>query len=380
MKNISRMVTDTPFLVIGAGPAGCACAWRLAREGRNVILADRAFFPRPKLCGGALSGNCAGLLVRSGMMLASEMDDLVLSVHETFSCFNSLKPLRVFRGGSPGMRLVDRGTFDSFLLRRAVEAGARPLMGSDFVGFEGGDEAVFRNGARVRFERVVGADGALSTVRRRAYRKRRERPALCLETFVPLAPAVMEKFASIGLQAHFGLLPYGYGWVFPRRDDVCVGVGSFGNRCSPGETVRALERLLDHLELGRRRFSGALVPPGRGRVFPGRGNVLLAGDAAGLCDKVSGEGISHGVESGFLAAEALLKGADSWDKGARCVRQVAGSGVFRHLLYGWPFRSLAMRKLAAGDRFQKVYWGIVAGELEYKALFQRSRARSVPAT
>lgn len=380
-KNITGMVIDTAFLVIGAGPAGCACAWKLAREGRDVVLADRSVFPRPKLCGGALSGNSAGILLHSGMMLSSEIDDLVLAVHDTFSCFDSLKPLGLLRGASPPMRLVDRRSFDGFLFNRAVEAGVRPLVGSRLVAFEDGNQAVFSNGCRVRFERAVGADGALSTVRRLIFGSGlRGRPGFCLETFVPLAPAVMEAFAGTGLQAHFGLLPYGYGWVFPRRDDVCVGVGSFGNRYRPWDTLRAMDRLLDHLELGRRRFMGAFVPAGRGSVFPGSGRVLLAGDAAGLCDRVSGEGISHGLESGLLAADALLAGAETWNTGSRCVRRVNSSGVFRHLLYGWPFRALAMNRLAAGDHFHRIYWGITSGELEYRTLLQRSRARRAPAT
>jgi geranylgeranyl reductase family protein len=378
MKNIYGMNAEAPTLVIGAGPAGSACAWKLASEGRPVVLADRCRFPRQKLCGGALSDYGAKLLVGKGMLLPSEMGDLVVASHGTFSCHDSLAHLRTLHGGTPEMRLLERTEFDSFLCRRAEEAGAVFLEGKDFRGFGDRGEALFAGGERIRFQRMVGADGADSAVRRRVYGRPRGRHGLCLETFVPLSAGVLERFVPLGLQIHFGLLPYGYGWVFPRREDVCVGVGSFGPGRRPKELARAAERLIAHLGLGYRRpMRGALVPPSGGAPMTGRGRVLLAGDAAGLCDRVSGEGIAHALESGFLAAEAIIAGKASWDGSARCVRQVRDSGHYRHLLYARPFRALAMRKLRDGDRFMRIYWEIAAGESRYPDLLQ-FRAESMP--
>lgn len=375
------MSGEEKILVVGAGPAGSACAWKLAREGKRVVLADKAAFPRPKLCGGALSEYGTRLLVDSGMLDSTEAEDLVTARHGVFSCFDSYRLLRTCSDCTPEMRIVDRTSFDSFLQRRAVESGAEFLEGQAFAGFEAGSTAVFSSGLKLGFERIVGADGASSTVRRRAFGRPRGRPGLCLQAKVPLAPAVMDRFNPLGLQVHFGLLPYGYGWVFPGREGVCVGVGSFGSRIPPRSAVKALEGLLRHLELGSGRpFRGALVPPVSSPVFPGAGRVLLAGDAAGLCDRVSGEGISHGVESGLLAAEAILCGQRAWSTGARCARQVRLSGYFRHLLYMKPFKALAMRKLETGTRYQHLYWGIAAGEAGYTSLIQRRRRSSLSAT
>lgn len=345
------------------------------------MLADRCRFPRQKLCGGVLSNCGANLLAEMGMLLPAEIEDLVMARHGTFSCWDSLKHLRTFHGGTPEMRLLDRAEFDSFLCRRAVEAGAVFLGEHCFRGFGDGGDAVFEGGERIRFQRMVGADGACSAVRRLAYGRPRGRYGLCLETFFPLSPGVLERFVAQGLEIHFGLLPYGYGWVFPRREDVCVGVGSFGCARRPKELAGAAEKLIAHLGLGYRRpMRGAPVPPCRGGVQAGRDRVLLAGDAAGLCDRVSGEGIPHALESGFLAAEALIAGASSWDTRARCVRQIRDSGRYRHLLYAGPFRNLAMRKLRDSERFMQTYWEIAAGESRYSALLQRRAARMLSAT
>jgi flavin-dependent dehydrogenase len=314
------------------------------------------------------------------MLVPGELEDLTVALHSSFSCYDGSTLLRTLSDARPAMRLVDRTAFDSFLFRRASEAGAVPLPGEAFLGLDR-DGAVFAGGTRVRFDRLLGADGALSTVRRRIYGRPSGRFGLCLETFVPLAPAVLENHYPLGLQARFGLLPYGYGWVFPRPDDLCVGVGSFGRGVSAADVRKAMENLLARLDLSPRTpLGGALVPPSRGGVTPGAGRVLLAGDAAGLCDHVSGEGISHALESGLLAAEALLAGADSWNTDSRCVRQVKRSAFFRHLLYHPALRPLAMKKLRDGDRFQRIYWGITAGSLEYRALLQPNRAARASAT
>ncbi len=371
----------TEFLVVGAGPAGASCAWGIASRGGRVVIADRSRFPRPKLCGGALSDYGVGLLTGKGMLLSRELDDLTVALHGSLSCFDGSTLLGTWNDARPAMRLVDRTSFDSFLLRRAVEAGAVPLTGAEFLGLERG-AAVFADGARVVFDRMLGADGAASTVRRRVYgRPGGGRLGLCLGTFVPLAPAVLERFTPLGLQVRFGLLPYGYGWVFPRSDDLCIGVGSFGKNVPPVDVRKAMEALLAALELNPRSpLRGALIPLPETRVLPGRGRVLLGGEAAGLCDRVSGEGISHALESGFLAAEALMAGNDAWHADSRCVSQVKKSGFFRHLLYHPVLRPLAMKKLRESDLYHRVYWGIVAGRLDYRALLQPSRAARTSAT
>ncbi len=353
------------ILVVGAGPAGSACAWRLATGGVPCVLADSASFPRSKPCGGVLSGRGEKILLSSGMVTGEELDDLTLRSHGTMTISSDFHPLRTFTGGTPPVRLVERTGFDAFLRRRALEAGARP-MEDRFTGFQGG-EAVFMSGSRVPFRRAVGADGASSRVRRSLPGVTFARPAPALTSLVALSPAAMGPFMEKGLQIFFFTGFTGYGWLFPRRDDLLAGIGSFDGSSSGMRTL--MHKLMLHAGAGvSSPVSGALLPGSGQRVTPGSGAVLLAGDAAGLCDRVSGEGISHALESGIAAAEALLEGAETWN--SECIRTVRQSSRYRVFLYGSLFRRLAMRSLAGSDRWYRKYWEIVCGGSGYGNLFR----------
>ena len=355
------------ILVIGAGPAGSASAWKLAENGVPCVLADRAPFPRSKVCGGVLSGFACEILTESGMVSQDEIEDLTLVKRSVMTITADYRELRTFRGDVPPVRLVNRTEFDAFLRRRALEAGAEPVTDS-FRGFAG-DSAVFSSGREIPFSRMVGADGASSRVRRCIPRGRFSRPSPALSTVVHLSEKAMESLADRGLHIFFFSKFTGYGWVFPRKDDVIAGIGSFGG---PGASMHdLLGKMLMHAGLGRgSEYRGALLPAGGQPVHTGSGRVLLAGDAAGLCDRVSGEGISLALESGMAAAEAILTGTDSWGKGSRCLRTVRDSSRFRNLLYRRPFRDLAMGALARSDRWYRKYWEIICGKSDYAALLK----------
>lgn len=334
--------------------------------GVPCLLADSASFPRPKPCGGVLSGRGERVLLSSGMVTEEELEDLTLRSHGSMTISSDFTPLRTFTGGTPPVRLVERTGFDAFLRRRAMEAGARP-MEDRFTGFQG-SEAVFRSGLSIPFSRAVGADGAASRVRRSLPGGRFARPAPALTSLVALSPAAMGPFMEKGLQIFFFTGFTGYGWLFPRRDDLLAGIGSFGGSSAGMRTM--MQKLMLHAGAGvSSPVSGALMPGAAPRVRTGSGAVLLAGDAAGLCDRVSGEGISHALESGIAAAEAVIEGADTWR--SDCIRIVEQSSRYRVFLYGAPFRKLAMRSLAGSDRWYRKYWEIVCGGSGYQGLFRR---------
>lgn len=354
------------ILVIGAGPAGSACAWRLSKAGLPCILADRSTFPRPKVCGGVLSSRAVSLLTESGMLSVMEIDDLTVQSHSTLTITSDYREIRTFKGGNPPVRLVNRTEFDSFLRRRAIENSASPLQ--DTFTELSGNTAFFRSGLKIDFQRMIGADGATSRVRRHVPRGRFNRPCPSLSVVVPLSETALAPFREKGLQVFFFRDLVGYGWLFPRREDAVAGIGSF-TQTHIGFGDR-MSRLLVHTGLGTSHpVRGAPIPAGKQRIFTGRGPYLLAGDAAGLCDRVSGEGISHAIESGLAAAEAVIRGDETWGAGTRCCEQVQQSLKYRHLLYGKPFRKIALMSLEAKDSWCRKYWSIVSGTAEYRDLF-----------
>jgi geranylgeranyl reductase family protein len=291
--------------VVGAGPGGSVAAHRLAEAGAEVVLLEKAELPRYKTCGG-------GLVARARRMLPADVSGAVereCHVAEINALDSGVRV--VVERDEPMISMTMRDALDHTLARTAQAAGAELRAGCEV-------RDVRQSGDRVELETtagpvsarfVVAADGALSTVARAAGWEGGRRLVPALEWEVRVPDGLFDRFSGA---ARFDLdvLPRGYGWVFPKREHLSVGVASF----EPGRKgMRALlERYrrrigLDRIESAERH--GFVIPVAPRREGFVRGRVLLTGDAAGFADPVTGEGISFAVLSGRIAAEAL------WDTG-----------------------------------------------------------------
>lgn len=357
--------------VVGGGPAGASCAWRLAGEGGSVVLLDRSSFPRSKVCAGALGHRGAELLIRKGLMTVDELESQTLSTHLTMSCWFRYRHLRTHTAQGPPVRLVDRSSFDHLLLARAREAGADVLEGE--VVEEVTNGRLRTSGGRcMPWDFLVGADGAGSLVAERLKgRRRRGRCGLGVQ-----ARLASDGGRAHGLQVHFGLVPWGYGWVFPAGNGILVGLGGSGRGFRSRGIGGRMPRLLQHAGgRGDEPLRGAPLPSGPASRSLGRGRIYLAGDAAGLADRISGEGIVHALESGLLVAEAILRG---WSRRSLAIRArqgcaglVAQSRIFAGLLYHRSLQPRAMRRLRDDAKFFRGYWDLVAGRTDYWRMMLR---------
>lgn len=358
-------------LVVGGGPAGSACAWRLAASGRPVVVAEKETMPRRKVCGGILSSRAAAFITGSGMVTVQELDDLTLRTHLTISFWYGGEHLRTYTAPDRPVRIVPRAGFDSFLLERAASRGADVRTGCRVESFSDHRTAVTGSGERVRFTHLVGADGCVSMVRRLISGRRSRKTGMGLHFEIP-----MEDFRSPPeeLEVHFGHIPYGYIWVIPGRDSVNLGAGALGSPASPSDIVEALGRFMAERDLPAddRRLHGAPIPSLNLDPSLGRGRVYLAGDAAGTVDQVSGEGIGHALESGMMAADCILAG-DRRDKvlaaPGSCLETVRQSVLYRHLLHGRLTRGTAMRAIRDSEVFAEAYWDIISGNGSYGDIF-----------
>lgn len=292
-------------IVAGAGPAGSTTARECASRGLSVLLLDRAVFPRDKPCGG-------GINVRAARLLPFDLDP-VIERTATGVRF-SVKLSRAFERTYPASitHMTQRSRLDAFLVERATDAGAilRERAPVRAVARHHGELIVSAGTEVFRGRALVAADGANGPTARLAGLSPDRRMGIAFEGNVTDDRAAAEWQSTIGLD--LASTPGGYGWLFPRAGHVNVGVGGW-LREAPGLRARLL-RLA--------RFYG-LDPDGlwnlRGHHLPVRrpgsplasDNVLLAGDAAGLLDPLTGEGIHAAIWSGRAAArhlEALLDG------------------------------------------------------------------------
>ncbi len=334
-------MTGPDVLVIGAGPGGSTAAGLLAQAGWDVLLVDRATFPRPKTCGDGLTPRALATIGRLDhdlldRLLAGDFqrvyggriiapDGTVLDLSFT-DCLHDLPPLGL---------VVPRAVFDDLLRRHAVAGGARFWDGAPVTELVSERDRIIRAVVQrgevrqhIAPRLVIVATGASIRLLKRLGVVRRMPPA------VRAARAYYEGVTGLGarFQFHFpaGLLP-GYVWAFPIGPATAnVGVGFFlgapRGHPSPGAFLRRLEGdpTPGHWLASARRTGPIEAYPVR-TDYPGHrvhgANWLLVGEAAGLANPITGEGIDLAMESGMLAAEVADAALRAGDLSVRALGQ-----------------------------------------------------------
>ncbi len=305
-------------LIVGGGPAGSTLAWRLAAQGRDVVILDRKEFPRDKVC--------------AGWITPAVVETLKLDLDD-YARGRTLQPIHRFRTGliGGGEVLTDYGApvsygirrreFDDYLLRRS---GARLMLGEGLESLEreGGEWIV--NG-RLRTPLLIGAGGHYCPVARYlgAAVGTDEGPVTAQEVEFELTPqqAAACTVAPDTPELFFTPELDGYGWVFRKGGVLNIGLGrEAGGKL--GDSVAAFTAWLQ--QQGKipadipQRFHGhayLVYPQRRPRRVVDDG-VLLIGDAAGLAYPQSGEGIRPAVESAMLAAGVIEAAAGDYSSAA----------------------------------------------------------------
>ena len=336
-------------IVVGAGPAGSATAIRLARAGARVLLADRARFPRDKPCGGGLTGRAVRELP---VDVSPVVEDEVRSIEVRLRYRKRFER----RSDVPLILMTQRRRLDAFLAEQAVAAGADFRDGVTVGGLSmGPDGASLRvGGDLVRAPVVVGADGVNGQIARSAGLGGGMVYGIALEGNGPLRP-VRRGRATLEL----GVVPGGYGWVFPKAGHANYGVGGWA---AEGPRLRVhLARLCE-----AHRVDPAALGDLKGRRLPlrrttaaRRGPVVLVGDAAGLVDPLSGDGIYEALLSARLAAEAILEDRlDAYEErlAEALGRSAQSSWKAKLVLDAHPRAAFAVARLPP-------VWNVVAGML-----------------
>lgn len=351
--------------VVGAGPAGSLAASELAVSGARILLVDRADFPRDKVCGDGVSPRAVRILKSAGLYR-----------EEVFSGFSRIEGVRIRSPGGAALEasfhgdaevgegyVIPRKVFDQFLLEAALQRGAEFRGRCEVQRIESGpgEARILATcggspfSARCRY--IVAAWGAQG--------------GRVASDFPPCPKAPL--FSAVAVRAHYeglkGLGPFmeihfdrdlvpGYGWVFPTGPHSAnVGYGmrlDFLRR--KNIPLRVLfERFLkenpavrSYMESSRQisTLRGARIPFRRPWQPVVRGRVLLAGDAAGFADPLSGEGIGTALQSGLLAARVLaqaLAAPDQPAEAARDYKHACRTQIQRDLLCAFFLQSVLMR-------------------------------------
>jgi geranylgeranyl reductase family protein len=310
--------------IVGAGPAGTAAALGAlrTRPDLSVALIDQADFPRDKACGDGIAPHVLDLLNDVGV--TGLLDDWV-PVSELRLEYGDFKVARTVR--RPAW-VVPRSVFDERLVSRALDAGAR-LVRHRVRHLAVGPESVCLDGA-ITARVVVGADGAHSRVRA-ATGLGDPSMALALRGYAPTQPS--RRGAQVIV---FGKSRQpSYAWSFDRGDGLAnVGYGEVlsdpSQRPSRSLLLAQLEELLPGATAGATDWRGHHLPLSTWRWQHPDGRLLLAGDAAGLVNPLTGEGIYYAVATGLIAGRTAAAATDGRRLG-RTYRRAVRSYLAGHL-------------------------------------------------
>lgn len=320
--------------VIGAGPGGLAAAHAAASAGARTIVLERAEHPRYKTCGGGLIGPS---LAVASPRIAVPARDTVAAI--TFTDDGRRAFTR--RSRRPVLTMVRRDDFDFAWYEAAVGAGAQVRQRTQVRALDQDDDVAtvtLGDGEAITARCVVGADGS-AAISSRHVGVTFDQQDLGLE--VEVAATEADRAAYRGrVLLDWGRVPGSYGWVFPKDDELTVGVIMEKGRGA--ETKRYLADFLAQLGLADRRVlrdSGHLTRCRRPDAPLRRGRVLVVGDAAGLLEPWTREGISYALRSGTWAGEIAAR--------ARTPSQLAE--------YDQRVRRELAPEMAAGRRLLRVF-------------------------
>ncbi len=290
--------------VIGAGPAGTMAAGTLLDHGLSVVLIDKSAFPRNKSCGGGLPDHAAKLLDRLAIDWRPVQLDSAIS---STIFYDFSRPMEIALESAP-VRLVSRKSFDQLLLKWALQQGDLELLEKTAVSSveQLPDQVVIRlsDGTCLEAGFLVAAGGAGCPVGTSI--NPGKSAGVAVTALVNTSADIIERFSS---RLVFNVQPdlQGYGWVFPKKHHLNIGIGGYNTTKLKTRLRQFVSRTLTGDDYQIAKIFGHPLPFYQPDTRFCQQRTLLAGDAARLVDALTGEGIYYALVSGRLAGQTIAR-------------------------------------------------------------------------
>lgn len=357
-------------IVIGAGPAGCIAACHLAQAGLKLLILEKHTLPRVKPCAGDLTFKARQAIPFDvSPVISLEATGGILTYHGKQTLKVDLdKPL---------VSLVNRDEFDHFLLKQALKAGAKVLENTRMLSLSQDDASVTVKTTETTWQArfLVGADGIYSQTAKMLGLLPVREMGYAVEAELQVPPTVLESFKGY-VTFDFGAVRDGYGWIFPKKGHLSVGVCHSLTDRSPAlrddlfSFIRTQPALRTYKILSIRGHHG---PMGGIPTDLHQGRCLLVGDAANLADAWMGEGIYYAIRSGQMAAESII---NAWQSSTsdlagysakvneEIVSQLYHARRIARVLYRMP--GLANFLIARSQILIDLTFGVIRGDTSFE--------------
>ena len=340
-------------VVLGGGPAGSSCGISLQKSGIKSCVIDRAHFPRRKVCAGLVTEKTYVLLKTLLDIPQAELDSLFYDESSEVRLYKRNSFL-VSTGIDRKFRFVNRALFDHYLINHYEMLGGVLYQGEKSYSVDYDSKTLtLTSGDRIRWNHLIAADGAMSSVHS-AFGVKPDKAWFAVECMVPKKDAGLS-----GTNIYFGYMKAGYAWAFPAGGNYCIGLGTVHEKGFPYR--RELDGLLNDLGIKNDgiKYYGAFLPSGKTvdqSLFPD--SVLLAGDAAGFADPITGEGLYLALLSGTEAARACASGEAKKEylkAVAPIAERIETGNRHQKILYDKAFMSLFYRLADKRERLLRFY-------------------------
>ena len=354
--------------IVGSGPAGASAAYKLAENNLSVVIIEKESLPRYKTCGG-------GFAYRGRREMPFDVSETVeREFYKLDVFFGNEETHFTPERDKPIVSMVMRDKFDNLLVTKAKEKGAEVYENHKLTGMSFNEHITLHtSGGDITSKFVIAADGALSPTAKHTGWKETRYLIPALEYEVEVLPEDFERLSK-QIRLDFDAVPLGYGWSFPKKNHLSIGIASARRKkINLKKYYREYLETLGIKEIVSESFHGFQIPLTTRKDGFVKKNVFLTGDAAGFADPLSAEGISNAITSGYFAAESIIESELNSEKAALLYEEKLQEsflpelkvGVFLSKLFyeNKRMRNLLIKKY--GVRICEVMTDVLMGDRNY---------------
>lgn len=372
--------------IIGSGPAGASAALELSKNGISTVIIEKEILPRYKTCGG-------GLVLRGRKNIPFDISSVIDKEFYALDTYFSNTSLKfTTKKDKPIISMVMRDVFDNLIVEKAKENGVTLLQNHKVTDISFGEiQTIHTSEGDIQAKFIIAGDGALSPIAKIAGWKETRTIIPALEYEIEVPQADFERLSQ-NVRFDVDVIPHGYGWCFPKKNHLSVGVAVLTktkNKIDLKKYYAEYLKTLGITEILSEQAHGFVIPVSpRTDTFVQK-NVFLIGDAAGLADPIVAEGISNSILSGILAAQSIVesnldpvRAAELYhEKLEENILPEVRAGIFlAKFFYGKKtLRNLFMKKYGQflSDTMTDVFLGLRTYPKDYKATIHRKIKEAV---